>query len=45
MLLSKRLLVGEASPSGNRVRLPVKMKATGKQPNLLFFELIKEAGK
>ena len=39
MLSSRRLLVREASPSSNAVSLPVTVKATGKQPNLLFFEL------
>ena len=41
MLSSRRLLVREASPSGNEVSLPVKVKAGDKQPNLLSFELIK----
>ena len=38
---SRRLLVLEASPSGEEVTSPVKVKATGKQPNLLFFETLK----
>ena len=40
-MLSRRLLVREASSSGKEVTLPVKVKATGKQLNLLFFEKVK----
>ena len=37
MFSSRRLLVGEASLLGRKV----KLSKLGKQPNLLFFELIK----
>ena len=40
-MLSRRLLVREASSSGEEITSPVKVKATGKQPNLLFFEILK----
>ena len=40
-MLSRRLLVREASSSGEEVTSHVKVKATGKQPNLLFFEMLK----